>query len=296
METWSNNFPASGNNTRSLTCPEQTVKPLATSKDMGPQVEQAVKADSEDGASEIIYDLDDIPVDSVSKKSLEPYTEEPTSASDNFGNITHENILKSLVHQLIEQRDSLQQRLHFANAAIEEQQQAISSLSRTCATLAGERRLQAMATGKPKTQPFWIGGWLAGITLELTKAEKDWSEGKAQAALYHCAKVIIDPNTSMETLIEAKLLQVSILRSSNQGTRGLRYCEEALTLAYENHMLHLAGKAQYHRGLCLLQCFQDRQEDAAVAFLRAAGTSDHDEEVKVQFRLAQSEISQKRCK
>ena len=58
-------------------------------------------------------------------------------------------------------------------------------------------------------------------------------------------------------------------------------------MAKEYNLPYLAGKAQYFRGLCLLQGFEGREAEASWAFLNATGTPGYIEQSDTHLKFSE---------
>ena len=242
---------------------------------------------------------DQAPVKTSPSESLLPQAAEgPGPIEGNRAGIssTTASSLKRVLLEIIKQRDTLQTRLVYAMSAFGEQQEIINEFDEIAAASQAmlfqgmEAKTQATLRSMPKARKgrnTWIGGtWLAGTCSTIRSAEHLWETGHTQEALTRLSQVIRTKDISAENLINAKLLQVAILRSSGQEEQALQFAESAVRMAYASGMVALAGKAQFHRALTLL--YLDRYTESSWCFLLASHTPDHAAQIEVNRQIAET--------
>ncbi|KAI9723970.1 MAG: hypothetical protein M1812_000688 [Candelaria pacifica] len=199
---------------------------------------------------------------------------------------------------LKEERDNLRIELKYARETIKE----LTSQNSEYLGLLVKTEAQAAAITKV-TQPKqndrlthekdirgtdWImGTWLSSAEDRalLGHVEIDWTKGDYQRALASLDKILIEDKMTHKTRVNAKLLKSTILRTCEQSEKALAQTEEALGICDRWPMYDLAGKAQFHRGLCYFQ--MELFAEASWCFSLATHTDGHIEEVAIHKKDAE---------
>ena len=138
----------------------------------------------------------------------------------------------------------------------------------------------------------WIGGvWLScvNMTPQLAEAEAIWKGGKPQQALALLTSLLREERLKSAHRINAVLLYSAILRCNGDFTGALHHAEEGLSLATQTDQRQLAGKAQFHRGLCYL--YLENFADARWSFVLASYTEGHAAIIQEYLTMAERELS-----
>ncbi|KAI9776913.1 MAG: hypothetical protein M1835_005377 [Candelina submexicana] len=207
------------------------------------------------------------------------------------------------IHQgvlaLSEERDNLRIELQYAHETIKE---LISQNSEYLGLLIRAEAAQA-ASISDLTQPKqidrtvhdrvirgtdWImGTWLSSARdrVLLGHIELDWTNRDYQRALASLDKLLLGDDLTHRERVNSKLLKAAILRSCEQSEKALTHIEEALGICGRWPMYDLAGKAQFHRGLCYLQ--MELFAEASWCFTLAAHTEGHIEQIAIHKKDAE---------
>lgn len=185
---------------------------------------------------------------------------------------------ESTVESLSSQNKELSRLLTSSQAVLLTQQ----TNATPSATLSQKKRSRA------SSNTTWIGGNYVSHPEDaalLGPAEEAWASGKFQDALGKLAERFRTEPLSDLDAIKVELLTSSVLRSAGQVVRGLRHADMALQRARSAQSHELAGRAQFHRGLC---CFYlDRYADAAWCFALASSTEGYEEITEVHRDMAE---------
>ena len=206
--------------------------------------------------------------------------------------------LYEAVSQLIKERDTLLTSLDYATSTIQtlssQNQELTRLLSSAQAALLAPQRKPSASSAPNKEKPgralgtTWIGGTYLSHPPDdalLGHAEKAWASGRTQDALGFISNLLGSLSLPDVDAAKLELLQSAVLRSSGEVARGLTHAENALQRARRAQAHELAGRAQFHRGLC---CFYlDRYADAAWCFALASSTTGYAEIVEVHRDMAE---------
>ncbi len=165
------------------------------------------------------------------------------------------------LHKIIRERDELRKErdeirieLLYAKTAVvelENQNLELDRMLKSAHSQLSEHALKCSSTPAPKT---FIGSWLSSPEEYpgLGSAENMWRNGHLQQALSQMPTLIERKDFGVRHQINARLLLSAIIQSSSHNFQvALQWAEEALRMASEEQqLLDLAGKAQFHRGLC----------------------------------------------
>lgn len=218
---------------------------------------------------------------------------------DDSADISAGETLYKEVTRLIKERDTLLDSLAYATSTIRslsaQNKELVRLLTPAQSALLAQQRTAASSTPPNKEKPTrassnttWIGGNYISHPEDaalLGPAEKAWASGKAQEALSLLTERFCSQPLPDIDAIKLELLLSSVLRSSGEVPRGLMHAEIALRRARRVESYELAGRAQFHRGLC---CFYlDRYADAAWCFALASSTESYAEIVEVHRDMAE---------
>lgn len=216
------------------------------------------------------------------------------SADISAGETLHKEVTR-----LIKERDTLLNSLAYATSTIRSLSSQNKELARLLtsaqtALLAKQRNASSSTTlneekpARASCNTTWIGGNYVSHPEDaalLGPAEKAWASGKAQEALGLLTERFQSDSLSDIDAIKLELLTSSVLRSSGEVVGGLRHANMALQKARRAQSHELAGRAQFHRGLC---CFYlDRHADAAWCFALASSTEGYAQIVEVHRDMAE---------
>ena len=229
-------------------------------------------------------------------------TESVKAESDNslFQSDT-KNKINFRLTQVINDRDSLKIKMRYAESTIRELHAQNRELH--CLLRCAQDTVRSSDLGKP-TQihprdldlshtPTWIGGtWLsvAKTMPLLAESEAAWQTGKSQQALALLTSILHEEGLKPSHRVTAGLLYSAILRSNGDLEGALHCAEENLNIAQETEQIPLAGKAQFHRGLCCL--YLDRYVDARWCFVLASHTEGHAELIQEYLIMTQRKIGE----
>ena len=127
----------------------------------------------------------------------------------------------------------------------------------------------------------WIGTWESSPEEypALICVEDAWRNGRLQAALNQIPPMLERKDFGHHHQVNVRLLYCAMISSSGANLLvALHYAEEALQLATKHRLHELAGKAQFHRGLCYL--YLDEPAKASWCFLLASHLEGHAETIK----------------
>ena len=198
---------------------------------------------------------------------------------------------QSAIIELQRQVRELDDLLTEANERLGEREETPGSVPATPSTVhPNSPRVSYASTTSTRTGAgaTWIGGtWQAGGTEDATirSAEAVWQAGSAQRALEMLNPLIVSNNSVPTDHVSACLLVSSILRTATQLERALQYTEKALEAARKHGLHALIGKAQFHRGLCLLHL--NRYADAAWCFVLSSHTEGYEELAELNRIMAE---------
>lgn len=198
--------------------------------------------------------------------------------------------VKAALHQLINERDHFRKELAIALQAIDELQFQIIEFDRLLAN--AHRQLyihdprRASRSALPKN---WIGVWQSSPQEfpALVCVEDAWRNGHLQSALNQMPTMLERSDFGHQHRVNARLLYSAMISSSGANFPiALQYAEEALQLASKYRLHELAGKAQFHRGLCYF--YLSEPAKAKWCFILASHLKDHAETIQdCQLRAEQ---------
>ncbi|KAL8830774.1 MAG: hypothetical protein Q9170_005579 [Blastenia crenularia] len=198
--------------------------------------------------------------------------------------------LLNAVQYLLKDRNSLSQRLRFAertNEELRQQAEHANKLARDAqrpVNLArdGKKVETSVDATKPST---WIGGsWLAPSEDMLAPAEKTWQEGNAQQALLLAGPLLRRHDLTVSEDVNTNLFISSIMRASGDLAQASKYAEDALVIAKEADAYMLASKAEFHRGLSFLK--QNRFAQAHWCLCLASHLEGHQDQIEANRLFA----------
>ncbi|KAK0512163.1 hypothetical protein JMJ35_005291 [Cladonia borealis] len=175
-------------------------------------------------------------------------------------NMAIEEIERDL-HKIVRERDELRKErdeirielLHAKAAVVELEKQnlELDRMLKIAHSQLSEHVRKCSSTPAPKNP---IGSWLSSPDdyPGLCSAEDMWRNGHLQQALSQMPALIERKDFGVRHQINARLLLSAMIQSSSHDFQlALKWAEEALRMASEEQqLLDLAGKAQFHRGLC----------------------------------------------
>ena len=208
--------------------------------------------------------------------------------------------IHSCLSQIINDRDRLQTELKYADSTILELDAQNRELHRLLKPAQDALR---SANDKQPTQIHprdldlshrakWIDGtWLScgKTTPLLAGAESFWQRGKPQQALTLLTPILREETLKPGHRINPGLLCSAILRCNGDLKGALNHAQESLRIANETEQRQLAGKAQFHRGLCYL--YLDRFADARWCFVLASHTEGHAAIIKEYLAMTVRKLS-----
>ena len=137
----------------------------------------------------------------------------------------------------------------------------------------------------------WIGVWLTDPQQfpALLPVEDTWRNGRLQAALNQMPEMLARDDLGLNHRVNARLLYTAMIWSSGGNIAiALQYAEEALDLATWSRLHKLAGKAQFHRGLCYLHLGEPSK--AKWCFVVASHLEDHADTIRDCLLQADREV------
>ena len=156
--------------------------------------------------------------------------------------------------ELRKERDEIRIELLYAKTAVvglENQNLELDRMLKIAHSQLSEHVPKRSSTPEPKT---CVGSWLSSPEEYpgLRAAENMWRNGHLQQALSQMPTIIERKDFGVRHQINARLLLSAIIQSSSHDFQvALQWAEEALRMAsQEQQLLDLAGKAQFHRGIC----------------------------------------------
>ena len=156
--------------------------------------------------------------------------------------------------ELRNERDEIRKELLYAKTAVvelENQNLELDRMLKIAQTQLSEHVPKRSSIPAPKVS---IGTWLSSPDEYpgLWPVENMWRNGHLQQALSQMPTLIEREDFGVCHQINARLLLSSMIQSSSHNYQdALRWAEEALRMAsQEQQLLDLAGKAQFHRGIC----------------------------------------------
>ena len=181
--------------------------------------------------------------------------------------------------ELRKERDEICIELLYAKAAVielENQNLELDRMLKIAHSQLSEQVPECSSTTAPKTS---IGSWLSSPEEYpgLRSVENMWRNGHLQQALSQMAILVERQDLGVRHQINARLLLSSIIQSSSHNFQvALQWAEEALRMASEEQqLLDLAGKAQFHRGLCYY--YLGEYANARWCLILASHLEDHEE-------------------
>ena len=162
--------------------------------------------------------------------------------------------VKRDLQEIVRERDEIRIELLYAKTAVvelENQNLELDRMLKIAHSQLSEHVPKRSSTPEPKT---CVGSWLSSPEEYpgLRAAENMWRNGHLQQALSQMPTLIERKDFGVRHQINARLLLSAIIQSSSHDFQvALQWAEEALRMAsQEQQLLDLAGKAQFHRGLC----------------------------------------------
>lgn len=185
---------------------------------------------------------------------------------------------KAQIVRIIKERDDLRLELAHAKTTIVELESQNIELDRLLSN--AHTQLYANDSSRssdPVPKASWIGTWKRSSPLEypaLVPVEMVWSNGNLQHALNQMPAMLERSDFGHRHRINARLLYSALIQSSGRNFQiALNYAEEALQIASELRLHELAGKAQFHRGICYL--YLGKYANARWSFILASHLDDH---------------------
>lgn len=185
---------------------------------------------------------------------------------------------KAQLVQIIKERDEIRTELSHAKTAIVELENQNIELDRLLAN--AHTRLYANDSTRwsnPVPKASWIGTWKRSSPLlypALVPVEMEWCNGNLQHALNLMPTMLERADFGHRHRTNARLLYSALIQSSGKNFHvALKYAEEALQIASELRLHELAGKAQFHRGMCYLYLCE--YANAKWSFILASHLDDH---------------------
>lgn len=156
--------------------------------------------------------------------------------------------------ELRNERDEIRIELRYAKTAVlelEKQNLELDRMLKIAQSQLSEHVPKHSSTPAPKVS---IVTWLSSPEEYpgLWPVENMWRNGHLQQALSQMPTLIEREDFGVRHQINARLLLSTMIQSSSHDYQlALQWAEEALRMAAEEQqLLDLAGKAQFHRGLC----------------------------------------------
>lgn len=206
-----------------------------------------------------------------------------------------QNALREMIDQrqmLQDERVMLQGELNYSRSALEEMMQYFRSFKDQIlhkqSILSGILGISLKQKAEKQEPTTWIGGtWLAGTSKDKTlqRAEAAFARGQAQEALKILEPAVRGERYVTEDLVNARLLEGVIVRSSGRIEESLSIFDEQVDLAKRCGFATLVGKARFQRGLALL--YLDRYAESSWCLILATATEGHDAEVEANFQIAE---------
>ena len=157
-------------------------------------------------------------------------------------------------NELRNERGDIRTELHYAKIAVvelEKQNLESDRMLKIAQSQLSEHVPKCSWTPAPKVS---IGTWLSSPDEYpgLWPVENMWRNGHLQRALSQMPTLIEREDFGVRHQVNARLLLSAMIQSSSHDyPDALRWAEEALRMASQDQqLLDLAGKAQFHRGLC----------------------------------------------
>lgn len=197
-------------------------------------------------------------------------------------NLIEAQRVKAACQQVIDERDYWRKEASILKQAITELQFEKLELERLVDNahrqikIDNPKRLQEYSI-----QSTWIGTWKCSPQEypALVCVEDAWRNGHLQQALNQMPTMLERKDFGHHHQVNARLLYCALISTSGVNLMlGLHYAEEALQLATRYHLQELAGKAQFHRGLCYL--FLNEPANASQCFWLASHVDGHTETIK----------------
>jgi tetratricopeptide (TPR) repeat protein len=160
---------------------------------------------------------------------------------------------KAMLLKIVRERDELRIELAHAKTAIielENQNVEYDRLLSNANNQLYESDPKRFAILAPQE---WIGTWQCDPEHypALVPIEKVWRNGHLQQALNMMPAMLERKDFGVRHRINARILFSALIQCSGDNFRvACQYAEEALQIASEAQIHELAGKAQFHRGLC----------------------------------------------
>ena len=161
--------------------------------------------------------------------------------------------MKSVLQQIISERDQLRLELMHAKSVIVELENQNLEYDRLLSETLSElqvRKPNPTVTVAPTTS--WIGTWQCSSDYPLlSPIEKAWENGWLQKALSQMPAMMNREDLGPQHVIQSRLLYSAILQSTGTNLQqALASAEEAVTIAVDLGLQELAAKGQFHRALC----------------------------------------------
>ena len=193
-------------------------------------------------------------------------------------NLFDNQTVKSALQQIISERDHYRKELSIANQAIQCLESHIIELDRLLANAHRQLYVHEPRHRPKRSLPkSWIGPWQCSPKEfpTLTHAEEAWRDGHTQMALTQIPKLLERHDLGCQHRINTLLLCSAMISSAGGDySMALSFVEEALKLASQYRLYELAGKAQFHRGLCYFYLGQPAK--AKWCFILASHLEDHE--------------------
>lgn len=194
-----------------------------------------------------------------------------------MGDVPLNEQVKAALQQIINERDYLRKELALAKQSILELEFQNIELYRMLTNAHKQLYLhdptRISTVSSPKS---WIGTWQTSPEEfpALTGVENTWRNGHLQRALSQMPQMLERKDFGHRHRVNARLLYSALIQTSGGNYHAaLHYAEEGLRIASEFKLHELAGKAQFHRGLCYL--YLSEPAKAKWCFILASHLQDH---------------------
>ena len=181
--------------------------------------------------------------------------------------------------EMRKERDEIHLELLYAKTALVELENHNLELDRMLTIAHSQLSEYVPKHSSTSTQVSFIGFWLSSPEEYpgLLSVENTWRNGHLQQALSQMPTLIDRKDFGVRHQINARLLLSSIIQSSSHNFQvALQWAEEALRMASEEQRLRdLAGKAQFHRGLCYY--YLGEYANARWCLILASHLEDHEQ-------------------
>ena len=157
-------------------------------------------------------------------------------------------------NELRKERGNIRTELLYAKIAVVELEKQNLELERMLKIAQSQLSEHVPKCSWPEAPKVSIGTWISSPDEYpgLWPVEKMWRNGHLQRALSQMPTLIEREDFGVRHQVNARLLLSAMIQSSSHTyPDALRWAEEALQMASQDQqLLDLAGKAQFHRGLC----------------------------------------------